>query len=155
MKRILTLLLIAVALAPFGAKADQSAKEKTFLNQIYNYVKGEGYQPSWDSDGDIKFKAQGSTYYISAEEYDEGYYVSLYGFMGTTDANRRGILEAINKTTSSLKYFRAYLNSDKEIVYQCSGYFSNLYQFKAMFSHYLDVLELGDKRLKDYYSEWD
>lgn len=158
MKKYLFTLLAMLLCATFGAQAanDKNAKEQAFANQVSTFLKGEGYAPSIDSDGDVKFKYQGDTFYVTPEEYDDGFYIKLFGFMGCADTSRRGILESCNKVESGLKFLRCYVTNDGEnIIYECAGYFSNLYQFKLMFPNFMDVLQKADDRLKKAYAEYE
>jgi len=154
MKKYLFTLIAMFMCTALSMSAEKTSKEQAFTNQVLSYLRTEGYAPSIDSDGDVKFKVQGDTYYVVVQEYDDGYYVKVEAFMNAEDANRRGVLEACNGTMASYKYVRCWL-SGGSICYECAGFFSNLYQFKLMFSNYIDVLQLADKKLKSIYNEYD
>lgn len=155
MKKYLFTLLALVALCAMPVRAEKNAAEKNFMNQVESYLRNEGYAPSLDSDGDVKFKYQGNTYYVSAEQYDEGFYVKVSGYMGCEDTNRRAVLEAMNKTEGSLKFLRCHMNSSgDQIIYEVAGYYSNLYQFKQMFPNAVEILDLADQRLGENYTDF-
>lgn len=155
MRKILLTLVALLALAGFSARAEKPARAVSFCNEVKKYLTQEGYAPTIDSDGDVKFKYEGDTYFVCADTYDEGYYVKVMAFMGAESASRRGVLEACNGTMCSYRFVRCYLNSSHDIVYECAGYFDNLYQFKQMFKDYMSVLKSADKKLNEVYSEYD
>lgn len=155
MRKILLTLVALLALAGFSARAEKPARAASFCNEVKKYLTQEGYAPTIDSDGDVKFKCEGDIYYVYADTYDDGYYVKVMALMNAADASRRGVLEAVNETMRSYRYVRCYLNNSQDVVYECAGYFDNLYQFKQMFPNYMSVLKSADKKLKEVYSEYD
>lgn len=155
MKKFLFALVAIMACAGFSARADKSALEQSFTNEVKKFLLNEGYAPTIDEDGDVKFKYEGDTFYVMVATYDEGYYVRVTGFMTAGEANRRGVLEACNETERSLRYVRCYLTNSGDIVYECAGYFANLYQFKLMFPDFMSVLKSSDRKLKEVYNDYD
>lgn len=79
MKRLVAILLCAVSLSTIFAYADDLTSSQLKLrNEIKAFLQEEGFMPEIDSDGDIKFKKEGSTYYISVNSNDTSpMYVSL------------------------------------------------------------------------------
>lgn len=41
---------------------------------IFKHLEGEGYRPEIDSDGDVRFKAEGMTLFVGISEKDDQYY---------------------------------------------------------------------------------
>lgn len=84
MKKILyTSIFIALSmLYPVYSWADGKdfSKEQLALrDEISKFLKEEGYVPELDSDGDIRFKSEGRTYYVVVSTVDENpMYLSLY-----------------------------------------------------------------------------
>lgn len=155
MKKVLIILVTIMACAGFSARADKSALEQSFTNEVKKFLVSEGYAPTIDEDGDVKFKYEGDTFFVIVATYGDGYYVKVVGFMDASDTGRRGVLEACNETERSLRYVRCYLNNQNDIVYECAGFFANLYQFKLMFPDFMSVLKSSDKKLKEVYNEFD
>jgi len=134
--------------------AEKTQREQSFAKQISDFLRAEGYQPSIDDDGDVAFKYQGDKFWVSVEEYDDGYYVKLFSVMSAEDTNRRGVLEACAQTMAAYKYVRCY-PVKSSIIYECTSYFSNLYQFKLLFPDLMQVLTYSDKKLQKVYAEYE
>ena len=70
MKKLLRTLVIMLCFATyltFNANAQiqtLSSKQYELRNEIQAFIKAEGFQPTIDNDGDIKFKRQGNIYYV-------------------------------------------------------------------------------------------
>ena len=63
MKRLVAILLCAMSLSTIFAYADDLTSSQLKLrNEIKAFLQEEGFMPEIDSDGDIKFKKEGSTY---------------------------------------------------------------------------------------------
>lgn len=79
MKRLVAILLCAMNLSTIFVFADDLTSSQLKLrNEIKVFLQEEGFMPEIDSDGDIKFKKEGSTYYISVNSNDASpMYVSL------------------------------------------------------------------------------
>ena len=79
MKRLVAILLCAVGLSTIIAYADDLTPSQLKLrNEIKAFLQEEGFMPEIDSDGDIKFKKEGSIYYIKVYSSDTSpMYVAL------------------------------------------------------------------------------
>ena len=79
MKRLVAILLCAVGLSTIIAYADDLTPSQLKLrNEIKAFLQEEGFMPEIDSDGDIKFKKEGSLYYIKVYSSDTSpMYVAL------------------------------------------------------------------------------
>ena len=82
MKRLF--LLLAAALLVFGsanAQKDFTTGQKELRSELFNFLRGSGYAPSIDSDGDIAFEANGSHHWIiiSATDTDPYYATGMRG----------------------------------------------------------------------------
>ena len=83
-------------------------------NVCYRILQEEGYVPTYDDDGDIKFKAQGCTLYVIAPEKDDIYLrVLLPGFWSLENEEEFAKAHFVaNKLTKDYKVGKIYL--DKE-----------------------------------------
>lgn len=63
----------------WGDNKDLSQEQLELRTDISNFLKEEGFMPEIDSDGDIRFKSEGHTYYVTISSVDENpMYISLY-----------------------------------------------------------------------------
>ena len=80
MKRIQTIiaLLLLTTCTAFAQSAEFNDQQLRLRRNISNWLRNEGFQPEIDSDGDIKFKREGTTYYVEVSKKDiSPMYVSL------------------------------------------------------------------------------
>lgn len=79
MKKYLLFLFVHVCAIHVLVAADLTPSQIKLRNEIQAFLKEEGFMPEIDSDGDIRFKKEGNTYYIEVSRNDESpMYVSLY-----------------------------------------------------------------------------
>lgn len=74
-----SILLIVFCLCGICSFAqDLTESQKRIRSEIFLFLKEEGYMPDIDQDGDIKFKKEGNTYYISISKEESPYYLSFF-----------------------------------------------------------------------------
>lgn len=79
MKKYLLFLLVHVCAIHVLIAADLTPSQIKLRNEIQAFLKEEGFMPEIDSDGDIRFKKEGNTYYVRVNPNDESpMYVSLF-----------------------------------------------------------------------------
>lgn len=91
----------------------QMSKES--LQKIYlDYLSEEGYQPKVDEDGDVQFKREGFTYFISVNEDDPEFFgVMLPNIWEIeSDEERLYALFACNEATANTKVAKAQVVGD-------------------------------------------
>ncbi len=75
MKRLIITLIIGLLILPTVSLAQNdsefNSEQLALRTDLFNFLKEEGFMPELDSDGDIKFKAEGSPYFISISKTDE------------------------------------------------------------------------------------
>ena len=65
MKKIVSLIVCMLFLGTTFCFADElNLAQLRLRGDIKNYLQQEGYMPEIDSDGDIKFKKEGDTFYV-------------------------------------------------------------------------------------------
>lgn len=151
-KLILTLvMLVSMATVAFAAGKTTDSDAIAFRDRVQNFVRNEGYAPTIADDGDIKFKKEGTTYWISVEAYKNGYYVKLYS--GTTsEASMYNCLYNANKVMCDYKFIQINtLESDGTHVFILAydWYCTTLSQFEQMFPSALNVVSSSLSDLED------
>lgn len=149
MKKIVLTLVMIVSMVTVsfatGKTTDADADATAFRNRVQTYVRNEGYAPSIDNDGDIKFKKEGETYWISVEPYKEGYYVKL--FSGTISSQSMyNCLKTANQLMHDYKFMRVTVTESdgQNILYvETTMYCTTLAQFEQMFSSAITAVSTG------------
>lgn len=92
-KRIL--LCVVMAMVGFMAlHAELNSAQRNVRSQIYSFLSEEGYQPTYDSDGDIKVKIKGSNYFVRVNESDENpMFVTLASYINYPEDYSRAVVK--------------------------------------------------------------
>lgn len=74
-----------------------SSSQLAMRNSIQSYLKSEGFQPTIDEDGDIKFKRQGGIYFVRVSATDENpMFVRISKYFNYSDAITQTKLHLFN-----------------------------------------------------------
>ena len=85
----------------------------TTQEMIFNYLKDEGFVPSYDEDRDIRFKYQMRNFIVSNyENYKQLLQFLMPYIFVVTAENRRAALEACNKINADMKIVKAVVMND-------------------------------------------
>ena len=85
----------------------------TTQEMIFNYLKDEGFGPSYDEDRDIRFKYQMRNFIVSNYENDKQFLQIMMPYIfDVTAENRRAALEACNKINADKKIVKAVVMND-------------------------------------------
>ena len=101
---ITTVFASICSLYSWADSKDYSDEQLALRNEISIFLKEEGFLPEIDSDGDIKFKFEGRSYYVSISSVDENpMYVNLFiPFNNPDDYSADVVVLA----TKSLNYYK-------------------------------------------------
>ena len=101
---ITTVFASICSLYSWADSKDYSDEQLALRNEISIFLKEEGFMPEIDSDGDIKFKFEGRSYYVSISSVDENpMYVNLFiPFNNPDDYSADVVVLA----TKSLNYYK-------------------------------------------------
>lgn len=113
-KMILLIGFIVMVSAALNAQMSRKQMQDMYVS----YLRGEGYQPSIDSDGDVMFKAEGFTLYIIVDNEDpESFRILFPNFWEIESAAEKTkayvVANYINRTT---KVAKVYINSQETWV---------------------------------------
>ena len=100
MKKITTILAcLLLCVSTAIAQRQYSAAQEKIRTDIMNHIELLGYAPSIDSDGDIKFKHEGKTYYVKVSDTDsDPFYVVLFRIHTYTETfSKEKIMNVIDK----------------------------------------------------------
>jgi hypothetical protein len=132
-------------------KSDTTGKASTWTSMVKSHLINEGYAPSIDSDGDIKFKAEGRTYYIAIVNYEEGVYMDMFMLINIEDESQSKVRIAAMETQKSLKFVRFEVSSESLSI-DVMHYFDTLSTFKTMFPNMLSIIQTARTRFIDKYN---
>jgi len=110
MKKKMICLIIVITLAGISTLSAQMSKVQ--LQEMYvTYLRGQGYNPSVDSDGDVNFTAQSQSFYIEVLEREpQSFRIVLSGTLDP-GSNRLRALEAASAATRTNRVVRVFLTA--------------------------------------------
>ncbi len=115
---------------------------KAERSRLYaDFLKGEGYSPEVDNDGDLHFKYEGRTYFILIQDNDPGFFrLVLPGIWSIDDEQERAAVEhacvVATATTKVAKVFPV----ETRVWGSVELFISPPEQFKAVFTRSLQAL---------------
>lgn len=104
MKKLFSTLLLVFFFTSFQAFADGefTTRQLALRSEIQSFLKQEGFMPEIDSDGDIKFKREGNTYYVRIDKANKSpMYLRLQSYYNYSDNLSKSKISAPFPTSTS------------------------------------------------------
>lgn len=140
MKRLTFILSVLLVSFCAFAEDDLTGMALSMRTQISSVLRGEGYSPSVDSDGDIAFRYEGSSYYISCENYNDEVYVRVFRDITTSDYNDTVVRRAADIAQNEWKFVRSRV-LDGFIRVECDVAVVDITEFQRRFSAFLSIIQ--------------
>lgn len=135
LKKFLLFAFVAISAAMSAYGADLSREALNLRSQIKSYLSQEGYVPTIDEDGDIKFKYQGNTYFIQL--FDIGGDIALRYMVAVSIPDNvsqtRAKAICIKIAQQKLCSRAVVTSSGRSISVQIDGFCSGIAMFKDLF----------------------
>lgn len=143
------LVLIASGFTISFAQKSYNSGQQAARDNITSFLKDEGYQPSIDSDGDIKFKRQGDVYFISVSDEDSSpYYVSLSKYYSYTDKLTKTKINLYAQEINQYKMIKLQANNDNFWL-TAQMFLINSVAFTSIFDRILSAMDAAEEELKN------
>jgi hypothetical protein len=108
-----------------------------------NFLAGEGYRPTVDSDGDVVFKHEGGSYFIAVNTQDPAYFRLVFPGFWSIDSDQElehAILEA-NNATMNTKVAKVFVISERRNTWAAIElFFADSEQFAGVFERSMAAL---------------
>jgi hypothetical protein len=121
-----------------------SAQTRSQLQEMYvSYLRGEGYSPSIDSDGDVNFTAQGHKFYINVMDNDlQSFQIVLTTFLdvGSSASAKQKAIDAAFYATRTTRVARAYITSSGKIAIDAFIFIGKPDDFKLHLNRMVSVI---------------
>jgi len=137
-KMCFVIILMLAGIACLGAQMTKSQLQ----NMYVIYLRGEGYSPSVDSDGDVNFTAHGQSFYIDVIDNDlQSFHLVLLGFLDIGSAsNRLKALDAASAVTRTTKAVRLYITSSGRIAVDSFIFLAKPDDFKMHLNRLVNIM---------------
>ena len=146
--------LIIALICAFSFKANSQSEEYKIdrvMDEYFDVLKEEGYAPSYDEDKDIKFKIEGSLYYIIRPSYD--YHINLSKYYSHEDGCDLKTLNAVNYASRSTRYAKAYLTPNCDRVVIKSALYNNGASVEEIVNQAIAAVKYCSNKFREKYNE--
>jgi hypothetical protein len=143
-----TMLALSVALPA-------SAQTKADLQRMYmDFLTGEGFPSTVDSDGDVQFKREGYNYYISVYEDDLEFFELFEMVNVNSEEDKLKAPAAANYANRRTKVAKVYLNDSRSTAsISCQLFLRTPEDFKKVFSRILGCIDTAEEYFFSQFSE--
>lgn len=149
-KMIIGAMLCLFVIVPSAGSAGDRNKpgwSKNRLQQLYmTYLKKEGYGPEVDSDGDIRFKWEGHTFFIAVSEEDPTFFHLILPNIWPVEskAQRTHVLTAVDRSNYLCKACKLCIMDDWVYV-SIEFFLRSPEDFKPIFKRAVEAMDVGAK----------
>lgn len=148
-KFCITLLLGLFGIVSLSAQSSFTPQQLSLRSNIYQYLRTEGYVPEIDSDGDIKFKKEGDTFFVSVSKSDTSpYYVSLLSYYNYEKALSKEKIAAALEELNLWKGVKVVLFSDSFAI-QGSMFVNNAEAFTSVMPKLFSIMRSVEQELAE------
>ena len=150
MKRLFFfLVLTTVGFAISFAQKSYNSGQQAVRDNIMSYLREEGYQPSIDSDGDIKFKRQGDIYFVDVSDKDSSpYYVRLSKYFSYGEKLTKTKIGLYAQEINQYKMIKLLAN-DNNFWLETQMFLINSVAFTSIFDRILSAMDAAEEELKN------
>jgi hypothetical protein len=130
----------------YSAPAFSQAMTKSQLQTMYvEYLRQQGYAPEVDSDGDIRYRAEGMVYYIIVNDNDLEYFEILFPNFWEIESDEEWIkaAAACSYVTRTTKVAKVYITSNNNTSIIADILLVNPKDFSTVFSRMMNILTLA------------
>jgi hypothetical protein len=150
-------ILCLIGLTLFYVSNISAQMTKTQLQNMYiSYLKEQGYQSEIDSDGDVRFKAEGRNFWIDIDDRDLQSFRIVYSNFWEIEsmAEKTRAYEAANYINRTTKVAKVFLNSREDNVSMDANIFIDRPEdFKIHFRRMVDLLISEIREFRDKMNE--
>lgn len=143
-KNAVMLLMLTIGFVTIASAQNPSnlnSKQLLLRNQIQSFLKTEGFQPTLDDDGDIKFKRQGNVYFIRVNSSDEDpMFVSVSKYFNYSDAITRTKIMLFNDGENDYKMCKIVPGNNAFII-KAEMFLTTSSSFTDIFYRILKVMD--------------
>ena len=137
--------MMAIFLSLSYGQKTYNERQQAILVSILSFLKDEGFQPSLDNDGDIRFKRQGDTFYIDVSDSDDSpYYVKMLKFFKYSKDITKADITMYSKEILRYKMIKLTIN-DNNYVIKAEMFINNSNSFTSIFYRLLSAFDAAEK----------
>lgn len=155
MKKLFFSLMMMVLSILSVSAAELTGQQLKLRSDIVSFLRREGYSPEIDSDGDISFKKEGESYYITVSATDiDPYYVTINKIYSLTDADDALKLAYLSNKVANYKAVKLEVYK-KSFIVSIEMFMVDLKHFTGTFDKHIRVLSGVTSSLADWINKMD
>ncbi len=142
-RAVLPAAVCAAFLMAAGPSLAQTYTKQQLQETYSKFLGEEGYRPELTPSGNVRFRREGKTYVIYADEKDPTYFRLTLSFSAEdkSPAMRSKRLEGLNLATSETKVIKAYLDSDGDPTFSAEMFLIVPGDFKTTLARLLRAMD--------------
>ena len=157
MKKLVFFMLFAISAMAASAQSSTNSAVRDVQNVVKRYLQNEGYQPTIDSDGDLKFKREGQNCWVIISKESDGYYYFVTQLSGISveDDDVASAILAADRVTREKKVGKCCLNKEQSsVLFRIESFYQNASQYTNYLSRFLNILSQMKGDFKEYYDDY-
>lgn len=153
MKKIFLFIMCLSVCVNLIAVKSFNAEQLALRQNIFDFFKEEGYVPDIDSDGDIRFKVEGSSYYVIISETDESpMYLTLYHGFNYGELYTKTKIERVAMEINKYKGVKL-ITLDNSYSFRIEMYIVNAEHFRYTFYKHMKQIKNAQDELRALINE--
>ena len=148
---VLSCVMFCVSVGAWGQSLN--TQQTKLQNDIVTYLRGEGFSPSIDKDGDIVFKKEGKSYFVEIDSRDTSpfYLVLKRGTYDEDGLNKQKAMRAANKA-QAFKGIKVNVY-DISVYIEAQMFLQDAEHFKSVFYKMMSLIGYAMSEFIDVYNE--
>ncbi len=133
-----------------GATNSPAVSGDDLRTMYVKFLGDEGYRPAVDKDGDVTFKREGKTYFVSIDEKDPKFFMvvlpNIWPIENATE--RTQVMKAADKVNGGSKVAKVYTKSNNVWI-STEMFLPDQHDFATIFARTLSALDGATKSFVD------
>jgi hypothetical protein len=151
MKINITLLLSFLLAAASTIAQDTPEEIQRIMVHYHSILLDEGYSPSFDSDNDIKFKVEGSSYFIIRQDYANAFSMSRY--FNNDEGCSNKIYAVANYVSKNSRWAKATINDDCSTFIIRVNLVANWGNHEDLITRGISAIKYAKRKMSEKYDE--
>lgn len=152
-KTLLLLTFLLVSIASF-AQEDITQQAKDYRTAMMSFLKSEGFSPSITERGNLMFKREGTTYWISFKDEDPVYVEFHREGLDGEGVNVAALHLAVNDLNYNRRCVKAVIDDDGDVALTVEFYSVSAEEFKGTFYRNIKALSSARDYVFEKYAEY-
>ena len=144
--------LLSLFIATISINAQDSAAEvQRVMEDYHSILLEEGYSPSFDEDDDIKFKIEGSSYFIIRQDFVDSFTMTRY--FNNEEGCSNKIYSVANHVSKNARWAKATLSDDCSVLTIRVNFIANWGNHDDLIRRGISAVKFAKRKMNEKYDE--